>query len=73
MGFLYMIIFLIVISIVTYIFMQKLDVLNSKQTQSFIVWTFRVKGTARGANGRFESSRMLETRRRKVNAARSKF
>lgn len=73
MEFLYILVALIVVSIITFFLIQKLGTLNWEQRQRFIVWTYRVKGTARGANGRFESSKMLENRRKKVNGVRSKF
>ena len=73
MEFLFIIIFLILASCCSYFLTQRL-VLSKRsyiQENNFIL--FRVKGTARGATGRYETSAMLEQRREKVNKIGSRF
>ena len=73
MEFLYIIVALIAVSVVTYFLMQRFNFSEKKQIPTVKIETFRVKGTARGAIGRVQTSEMLESRRRKVNGTRSKF
>lgn len=73
MEFLFIIIFLILASCGTYFLMQRfvLSKMSYIQESNFIL--FRVRGTARGATGRYETSAMLEQRREKVNKIGSRF